>query len=100
MNMNLDLLAQVLAVASCLVIVWRAEPAINRMSRCTPLLVRVAFVLILTGAAAALALIVLTGDVPPWPSVIGSIGTAALLFCERRLRVLSKSQKRKDGLTT
>jgi hypothetical protein len=91
--MTIDLLAQFLAVASCAVIVWRAESVINRMSRCTPFLVRLAFWLILVAASSAVALIVLRGDVPPWPSVFGSIGTACLLFCERRLRYLSKRPK-------
>jgi len=44
-------------------------------------------------SAAALAMIILHGDVPPWPAVFGSIGTACLLFCERRLRALSKQPK-------
>ena len=91
--MSIDILAQFLAVASCAVIAWRAESVINRMSRCTPFLVRLAFWLILVSAAAALALIVFHGDVPPWPAVFGSIGTACLLFCERRLRALSKQPK-------
>lgn len=91
--MSLDIIAQFLAVASCAVIMWRAESVINRMSRCTPFLVRLAFWLILVSSAAALAMIILHGDVPPWPAVFGSIGTACLLFCERRLRALSKQPK-------
>lgn len=91
--MSLDILAQFLAVASCAVIMWRAESVINRMSRCTPFLVRLAFWLVLVGSSSAVALIVLEGEVPPWPSVIGSLGTACLLFCERRLRYLTKQPK-------
>ena len=91
--MNIDILAQFLALVSCAVIAWRAESAINHMSRCTPFLVRLAFWLILVSAAAALAMIVLHGDVPPWPAVFGSMGTACLLFCERRLRALAKQNK-------
>lgn len=91
--MNLDILAQFLAVASCAVIMWRSESVINRMSRCTPFLVRLAFWMVLVGSSSAVAMIVLHGDVPPWPSVFGSIGTACLLFCERRLRALAKQPK-------
>lgn len=98
MILNLDLLAQALAVASCLVIVWRAEPAINRMSRCTPVPIRMAFVLILTAASWALLAIVVAGEVPPWAAVIGAAGTASLLFCERRLRVLAKRQQTTEEL--
>lgn len=88
----LDLLAQLLAIAACVVIVWRAEPVLNRMSRCTPVLVRLAFLLVIVAATSAITMILL-GDVPPWPSVLGSIGTAALLFCERRLRYLTRRPK-------
>jgi len=88
----MDLLAQCLTVMSCLIILWRTEPALNRMSRCTPLLVRIAVWLIVVASASAIGMIAL-GDVPPWPSVLGVLGTAALLFCERRLRYLTRRPK-------
>lgn len=88
----MNLLAQTIAALSCAVILWRAEPVLNRMTRSTPWLVRAAFWLIVVAAAGAIICIV-AGDVPPWPSVIGSAGTAALLFCERRLRFLTRQQK-------
>lgn len=93
--MTLDLLAQGLSVAACVVIIVRAEGAINRMSRCTPFLVRSAFWLLLVGAAGSGMCIVLDGDVPPWPAVFGVWGAALLLFCERRLRYLTRHPKEK-----
>lgn len=89
----LDLAAQGLSVAACVVIIIRAEGAINRMSRCTPFLVRMAFWLLLVGAAGAVMCILLAGDVPPWPAVFGVWGSALMLFCERRLRYLTKAPK-------
>lgn len=88
----LALLAQSLAIAACVVIVWRAEPVLNRMSPCTPWVVRIAFWLIAIAAIGAIVCM-LMGDVPPWPSVIGACGTAALLFCDRRLRYLTRHRK-------
>lgn len=90
----LDLIAQLLAAAAAVVIIWRAEPALSRMSRCTPLMVRCAFWLLAVGAAGAILCIV-SGDVPPWPAIIGAWGAAALLFCERRLRYLTRPPQKK-----
>lgn len=94
--MLLDFFAQLIAASACLVIIFRAEPVLNRMSRCTPILIRAAFLLIVVGAAGAV-LCILLGDVPPWPAVIGALGTAALLFCERRLRYLTRPPKKHYG---
>lgn len=91
--MTLDLLAQGLSVAACVVIIVRAEGAINRMSRCAPMLVRLAFWLLLVGATGSVMCIVLVNDVPPWPAVFGVWGAALMLFCERRIRYLSKAPK-------
>lgn len=85
--MILDSVAQVLTVMACAVILWRTEPAINRMSESTPLLIRCAFMIIALGSTAELSCTVV-GKIPSWPSVLGSCGTAALLLCERRLRYL------------
>lgn len=91
----LNPLAQMLAGAACIVIVVRCEVAINRMNRRTPLIVRLAFWLLLIGAAGAGAQITLAGAVPPWPAVFGAWGAALMLFCERRLRYLSKTSRHK-----
>lgn len=90
MQMELfDLLAQSGGIALCIVIFWRAESAINRMGKDTLRLVRIAFVLLAVGAAAMVVLILL-GAVPSWPSLLICAGVAALLFCERRIRVLTR----------
>ena len=75
------------------VIVVRAEPALNRMSRCTPFMVRASFHLLTLGAVAEIVFI-LSGDVPTWPTAIMIIGVAALLICERRLRILCPPTRR------
>lgn len=82
-----DLILQCTALLLAGVMLWRAEPALNRMSRCTPFLVRLAFLLIAVGAL-ALGLSVLSGRVPDVQTVLIAAGVAALLVCERRLRVL------------
>lgn len=89
----LNLLAQLLAGAACVVIIVRCETVINRMNRNTPIIVRLAFWLLLIGSVGAGAQITLGGAVPPWPAVFGVWGAALMLFCERRLRYLSKAPK-------
>lgn len=90
--MTHDLLLQGVALLSAGVILWRAEPAINRMSRCTPFMVRWSFILLVVGAL-ALALHALSGRVPDAPTVLIAVGIAALLLCERRMRVLTPQRK-------
>lgn len=81
------LLLQVIVLLAAAVIIIRAEPALNRMSRGTPFLIRAAFHLLTVGAIAEVIGIA-AGDVPSWPAAITTIGAAALLFCERRIRIL------------
>lgn len=88
----MDIVAQVVAFIACSVIFWRTDRVLNQMSRNTPFLVRVAFLLLLLASSSAIVFIIL-GDVPSWPAVIGSLGTACLLFCERRLFVLARPRK-------
>lgn len=85
---------QAIVVLAALVIIVRTEPALNRMSRCTPFMVRAAFHLLALGAAAEIVCIVV-GDVPSWPTAIVTVGVAALLICERRLRLLCPPPKRR-----
>ena len=89
------LLLQALVVLAAVVIVVRAEPALNRMSRCTPFMIRASFHLLTLGAAAEIVFI-LSGEVPSWPTAITTVGVAALLVCERRLRLLCPSPRRKQ----
>lgn len=88
------LLLQSIVLVAAVIIVWRAEPALNRMSPCTPFLIRVSFHLLTLGAVAEIVFI-LSGDVPSWPTAITTVGVAALLICERRLRLLCPSPRRK-----
>ena len=81
------LLLSIASAAACAVILWRAEPALNRMTRATPGPVRVAMWLLTVGAAAQLLAITM-GTAPQWPTVLLELGVACLLYCERRLRVL------------
>lgn len=87
--MAYPLAAQTLFVIACLLIVWRADTANKRMSRATPLLIRIAFNLLFSGAIAC-ALDTLLGGAPPWQTVLLAWGIAALLFCERRVMVLTR----------
>lgn len=88
------MLLQIIVLLGAGVIIVRAEPVLNRMSRCTPFMVRAAFHLLALGAAAEIVFVI-TGDVPTWPAAIVTLGVAALLFCERRLRRLWPSTKRR-----
>lgn len=83
-----------LSVAACAVILWRGEPALNRLGPATPLIVRLALWLIVIGACAQLLGLVM-GIAPQWPSVVLQSGIAALLYCERRLRGLVPHPRRR-----
>lgn len=87
------LLLQAIVLVAAVVIIVRAEPALNRMSRCTPFLIRSSFHLLTLGAVAEIVWLV-AGDVPSWPTAITLVGVAALLFCERRLRLLCPPPRR------
>lgn len=86
----MNILAQILGFVLCAAILARVEPAINRMGRDTPRLVRLAFALLAVGAAAGI-LAIATGAVPEWHVLILAAGIAALLLCERRLRILTRT---------
>lgn len=88
------IILQAIVILAGIVIIVRVEPALNRMSRCTPFMVRVAFHLLALGAAAQIVCIVV-GDVPSCPTAIVTAGIAALLICERRLRLLCLPPKRR-----
>lgn len=88
----MNFLAQLIAAISCVIIIWRIEPAINHMRGSSSDLVRLAFLMI-GGAALGGIVYIALGDVPPWPSVIGAAGTAVLLLCERRIRYLARHPK-------
>lgn len=87
------LLLQTIVLLAAMVIVVRAEPALNRMSRCTPFMIRAAFLLLTLGAVAEIVFII-GGEVPSWSTAIVITGAAALLVCERRLRILCPPPRR------
>lgn len=88
----ITLLLSVASAAACTVILWRAEPALNRMGPATPASARVAMWLITVGAAAQLVALVM-GHAPQGPTVVLELGVACLLYCARRLRVLVPSPR-------
>ena len=87
------IILQAILLLAAVIIIVRAEPALNRMSGCTPFMVRAAFHLLTLGAAAEIVCI-LMGDIPSWPTAIVTAGVAALLICERRMRVLCPLPRR------
>lgn len=91
------LLLSLASAAASAVILWRAEPALNRMTPATNATVRVAMWLLTVGAAAQLLAITM-GTIPQWPTVLLELGAACLLYCERRLRVIipTPRQPRRD----
>lgn len=84
-----QLAAQAVFLLACLIILFRTEPVINRMGENTPPLIRIAFLLLVIGSASGV-LFTLLGQVPDWLTIIFALGVAALLFCERRIRVLTR----------
>ena len=86
--LNLDLIFQALFLIACLVVLFRAEPATNLMTRKTPRPIRVSFNCLASAALGGI-LYTLGGTVPHWLAVLLAIGIAALLICDRRVRVLT-----------
>lgn len=87
------IILQAIVILASVVIIVRAEPALNRTSRCTPFMVRAAFHLLALGAAAEVVCIVV-GDVPSWPTALDTAGIAALLICERQLLLCPPAKRR------
>lgn len=91
----LDLAAQGVAVTACIVIIWRSEPALANMTAGTHFLVRFSMWLAVVGAVARIGWVML-GGVPDPITLVMLIGMAALIVCERRLRVLTGTRRRHD----
>lgn len=83
----IDILLKLLLAAACAAILWRAEPALNRMSPCTPARIRYAMLLIAAGALYAIAELIAGASASP-PLVVLAWGILILLTSERRLRHL------------
>ena len=73
-------------------ILMRAEPALNRMTGETQFLVRISMILLAVGALAQAGNIILMDYVPSINELIINAGVAALLCCERRIRVIVPSK--------
>lgn len=89
----IDLALQVAAAGASGLILYRAEPALNRMTRKTNIMVRMAMFMLVIGSVAQVGSIVLFGHVPTIPEAILFAGVSALLSCERRVRVLVPQHK-------
>lgn len=88
-----DFAYRFIVALACIVIILRAEPAISRMTPHTDLRVRFAIWLCLVGAVARLWWVCM-GGVPDSITVLLLVGLAALLMCERRIRVLTGIRRR------
>lgn len=88
----IDLICQLVGVIACCVIIWRAEPALARMTPETHLAVRLAIWTTMVGAVARIWWIA-SGGVPDHISVLMLIAFALLISCERRLQVLTRRTK-------
>lgn len=88
----IDLICQTVGLIACGVIIWRAEPALARMSPDTHLAVRLAIWTTMIGAVARIWGIA-SGGVPDPITVLMLIAFALLISCERRLQVLTRRTK-------
>lgn len=82
-----SLLFNLLGLFAASVILWRAEPALNRMTRTTHWMIRYAMLLIAAGAL-ALCVAIIAGTPPGMDTLLLALGIAMLMLCERRLRYL------------
>jgi hypothetical protein len=98
MMAGLEFLAQALGLLSAVVVVVRAEPVLNRIVLHAPderHRVPIAALRLIAGAMAALTLggvglilYIVGGYIPGVVDLLFAGGAAALLVCERRLRIL------------
>lgn len=79
----IDLAIKLLLLIACSVILLRVEPALNRMSPCTPWRMRYAALLLAGGALSGLFGL-LDGGKPSLATTCLAAGIAALLLADRR----------------
>lgn len=89
---------QIVVFVAAAIVLALAEPAINRMSPCTPFIARLSFHLLAVGAGGNLLWIAL-GDQPNWPESIIIAGIALMLVCDR-LRPRKAGDRRSRPLLT
>ena len=85
----IDLICQTVGLTACGVIIWRAEPALARMTPNTHPAVRFAIWTTMVGAVARVWWIAM-GGVPDYITVLMLVAFALLISCERRLQVLTR----------
>ena len=85
----IDLICQTIGLIACGAIIWRAEPALARMSPDTHMAVRLAIWTTMIGSVARIWWIA-TGGVPDHITVLMLVAFALLISCERRLQVLTR----------
>jgi hypothetical protein len=83
----IDLTLQTLGFIAAVVVFWRAESILNLMAPGCRLLVRLAFWLLVVGAA-AFAVRIWQGYTPPAGAALAFMGMALLLVSERRVRAI------------
>ena len=91
----MDLALQIVTVIACAIVVFRVEPALNKMTGGTLMIVRLSFYQLAVGAGAELLAILAFGYVPGLREMVMACGIATLLLCERRIRLLSRSCARR-----
>lgn len=90
----MDAALQILTAVACMVICARAEGSCNHMTDKTDHGIRYAF-LFLVGVSGAMVVAICLGYVPGWREAALSVGFAAVMLCDRRLRRLSSAADRK-----
>lgn len=92
----IDTAMQIIVVVESLIVALLAKSAINRMSPCTALGPRLAFILLSTGAVARLYA-VYVGDVPSTATLLTTGGLAILLVCDRWRYGYTPAQRRANA---
>ena len=87
-----DLLAQIAGTVLAGMVIWKGEPALAKMQKGTPILLRFSLWLLVVGSFARLIWISL-GNVPDPVTLLMLGGVAAMLLCERRITVLTRGRR-------
>lgn len=90
-----DLLAQIAGTVLAGMVIWKGEPALAKMRKGTPILLRFSLWLLVVGAFAQLVLISL-GNVPDPVTLLMLGGVATMLLCERRITVLTRGGRARE----
>lgn len=86
------ILPNIVGLIAAMLILWRAEPAINRMDASTHWMIRYSMLLLAAGAL-ALSVTIMAGTTPGYDTLFLALGIAMLLLCERRMRFLIHPKK-------